>query len=52
MAAKVHQGKVVAVAICRQAAATAQDTAAISRAAAGSPLPHRAVISRARPYRR
>jgi hypothetical protein len=32
MAAKAHHGKAVAVAICRHAAATAQDAAAISRA--------------------
>jgi hypothetical protein len=50
MAAKIHQGNVVAAAICRQAAATAQDAAAISRDAAGSPLPDRAVVSQARPY--
>src|SRR5690349_9874569 len=52
MAAKTHHGKVVAVAICRHAAATAQDAAAISRAAVGSPLPDRAVASQAWPYRR
>jgi hypothetical protein len=49
MAAKIHQGKVVAVAICRHAAATAQDATAISCAAAGSPSPVRAVVSQARP---
>ena len=50
MAANVHHGKVVAAAICRHAAATAQDAEAISRAAAGSPLGDRAVHSQARPY--
>ncbi|MBA2473095.1 MAG: hypothetical protein H0V41_12995 [Pseudonocardiales bacterium] len=50
MADRAHHGKVVAVVICRQAAATAQDAVAISRAATGSPLPDRAVISQARPY--
>jgi hypothetical protein len=39
MAAKVHQGKVVADAICRQAAATAHEVTAISCAVTGSPLP-------------
>ncbi|HWR47852.1 MAG TPA: hypothetical protein VN327_09630 [Pseudonocardiaceae bacterium] len=38
MAANIHHGNVVADAICRHAAATAQDAEAISRAAAGSPL--------------
>jgi hypothetical protein len=50
MAAKAHQGNLVATAIWRQAAATAHDAAAISRAATGSLLPHRAVVSQARPY--
>ena len=39
----VHHGKVLVVSICRQTAATARDAAAISRAAAGSPLGERAV---------
>jgi hypothetical protein len=49
MAAKAHQGNAVPEAICRQAAATARDAAAISCAAAGSVLPQRAVHSQARP---
>jgi hypothetical protein len=49
MAANTYHGRVVVVAICRHAAATAQDAEAISRAAAGSPLGERAVHSQARP---
>jgi hypothetical protein len=46
MAANIHRGNVVAVAICRHAAATAQDAEAISRAAAGSPVGDRRSIPR------